>query len=206
MKLHYLIITFILLFSSANAQSNKKEVQYNVNKESHPAPWKNNRIGIYGSFMSGYGLAYQYIFSNRFAIKTQVFGFAILEDEDPANDRAMFVWGADIQYSILNTEDYRFYALTGMYYNYNENAKRIGYQNKVEDEYIRDLNFGIGLGAEVRLHDYICASFELGYYLKKSYNTKYNEDTIVDGIEEGYYDTFPLRLGLGVGAGIYIMF
>ena len=212
MKISSFIIALLFVASTVNAQDDGDETKkynvYDVAGEDEYEPWKDHRIGFYASFMSGYGLAYQYHLGYGFAFKTQFFAYASVDDEDnSSDDEVILVWGGDVQYNIYRTQKYRFYALAGGYYRYRENRTGFNsFDNTDNYDYNRYLNFGLGVGVELKIFGSFTLVAEGGYYGKRGYISDYKQIAKDNEFYHGYEHRNPLEVGLGGGLGAFFSF
>lgn len=143
------LLIFIVLFLSVNIAKSQdtntvnNSVLYKVTN-AEMKKWGTQRVGVYASYMSGYGLAYQYQFENGFSVKGQLFAFSKSGD-DSNGDELRSMTGFDVQYNLLKNRKVRVYAMAGMGYYYEESE--ISY---IKNGFNIDRNTlaGFGIGAE----------------------------------------------------------
>ncbi len=208
MKKLFLFLCLFAAFSFANSQdaTNSKVVSTNNqnNVDDDESQWLQNRIGLYGSFFSGYGLSYQYQFENGISVRTQVFAYGSNDDNNNYNsDEIQIAFGGDFQYNLKRSKTTRLYILAGSFIDYNERGNYYEYPSSDEDVDIkRYINVGVGIGMELMAWRNISFVIEGGYYGRFGNNsiTVFNNETRYKEKQT------PKSFGFGVGGGISYAF
>lgn len=173
--------------------------------------WYKNRIGLYGSFFSGYGLSYQHQFNNGFSIRTQLFATGSNDDNSLYNnDEIQLTYGIDLQYNLKRTKSTRLYVLLGSFIDYNESGGYYygySYDNDYDDYDIeRYINVGVAFGIELMAWRNISLVIEGGYYGRIG-NNSVSHYKYIDGEYIKYWENErPKTFGFGVGGGISYAF
>ncbi len=210
MKIFFMVLSFLTLAALARAQDLSKS----QTGEDYPvavaddAKWLQNRIGLYGSFFSGYGLSYQRQLKNGVSLRTQFFGFGNSEDDDYGSDEIRLAYGADVQYNLQRSRKTRLYVLTGSFYDYyeSENNYPATPSGKKDYDIERYINVGVGLGIELIAWQHVSFSIEGGYYGRFG-NNNVTTYRIVNGQEiRSREKQTPKSFGFGVGGGIFYAF
>ena len=206
MKRILVFVCLLAAFSFANAQNKTDNVSTSDDDESQ---WLQNRIGLYGSFFSGYGLSYQYQFENGFSIRTQLFAYGSNDENNNYNsDEIRLALGADLQYNLKRTKNTRLYVLAGSFVDYFENGNYTNIYPSTSKDYDieRYINVGVGFGMELMAWRNFAFVIEGGYYGRFGNNSV----TVYDYREEGNIRTkeniTPKTFGFGVGGGIFYAF
>lgn len=210
------IIVFLCLFVSISfakaqdASNSKLPTSSSQNStQDDDSQWLKNRIGIYGSFFSGYGLSYQHQFENGFSLRTQIFAYGTNDDNKDYNSKEFrFAYGADLQYNIRRSRNTRLYAIAGSFLDYYKSGNSYNYPSTSDDYDIeRYINVGGGFGIELMAWRNLSFVIEGGYYGRFGNNsvTVYRSDS---GQEPKYYKEkqSPKTFGFGVGGGISYAF
>lgn len=192
------ILVFVCLctaFSFANAQDY-------LNSEDDESQWLKNRVGLYGSFFSGYGLSYQYQFDNGISLRTQLFAYGSDNDNSNYNSTEIqLAYGIDLQYNLQRTKSTRFYVLAGSFIDYYEDGYYYDNDNYDIERYI---NVGLGFGIEIMAWRNISIMLEGGYYGRFGNNTvsvyRYGDERDIKETQN------PRSFGFGVGGGIFYAF
>jgi|APTNR8051073442_1049403.scaffolds.fasta_scaffold03618_7 hypothetical protein len=192
MKKIFVFLCLFAAFSFANAQN------------SNDSQWPQNRIGLYGSFFSGYGLSYQYQFENGFSLKTQLFAYGSDNDNSDYNtNEIQLALGADLQYNLKRTENTRLYVLAGSFIDYYEDGYYY-YSSPNDSDIERYINVGIGFGIELMAWKNVSFMLEGGYYGRFGNNTvsvyRYGDERDIKETQN------PRSFGFGVGGGIFYAF
>lgn len=209
------VLLFVFLFAAvsfANAQENSSTKLVNNNQNTDyddESQWLQNRIGLYGSFFSGYGLSYQHQFENGFSLRTQLFAYGSNDDNSNYNsDEIRLAYGVDLQYNLKRTKNTRFYALLGSFIDYYERGSSYyDTPNSVKDYDVeRYFNIGIGFGIELMAWRNVSFMLEGGYYGRFG-----NNDVTVYDYNNGQSTSYkanqtPTTFGFGVGGGIFYAF
>lgn len=164
--------TIVLLFIiSLNLVQAQEETKITVVQESKNI-FKNNRVGLTYSMMSGYGLTYLRSFENNFSIKTQLYLYGSVDanDTEYRDNSLKLAIGAELQYNLAKFQSNRLYVLAGFYYDYDYSL--YDYLLHTKDEVVkknafditRHYNVGLGIGFEVYLLNNISVAFDGGYY------------------------------------------
>lgn len=212
MKRILLFVCLFAAFSFAKAQdgSNSKLVTNKQNvEEDDDSQWLQNRIGLYGSFFSGYGLSYQYQFANGFSVRSQLFAYGSNDDNSNYNSNEIrLAFGADLQYNLKRTKSTRLYALAGSFIDYYENGNYYSVTPSANRDYDVERYFNVGLGFGIELMAWRNVSFviEGGYYGRFG-----NNDVTVYDYDNGQGSTHkenqtPKTFGFGGGGGIFYAF
>ncbi|MFA7326057.1 MAG: hypothetical protein WC121_05285 [Candidatus Kapaibacterium sp.] len=200
------ILVFLCLFATisfAHAQDNK-----NSNADDDESQWLQNRIGLYGSFFSGYGLSYQYQFDNGLSLRTQMFAYGSNDDNYYSTDEIQLALGLDLQYNLKRTKNTRFYVLAGSFVDYYEtgNYYYSPSSNSEDFDVERYINVGVGFGIELMAWRNVAFVIEGGYYGRFGNNTitvyRYDDERDMN-IKE---NQTPRSFGFGVGGGIFYAF
>ncbi|PKL80696.1 MAG: hypothetical protein CVV25_03055 [Ignavibacteriae bacterium HGW-Ignavibacteriae-4] len=198
------ILVFICLFATISFA----QAQGNVNADDE-SQWLQNRIGLYGSFFSGYGLSYQYQFANGLSVRSQLFAYG--SDDDSRNyntNEIQLTYGIDLQYNLNRTKNTRFYALAGSFIDYSEDGNYY-YSTSPNDKDFdieRYINVGIGFGIEVMAWRNISIVVEGGYYGRFGNNTVTDYDYVDGRSYRIKVNETPRSFGFGVGSGIFYAF
>lgn len=207
----FLCLFAAISFAKAQDASNSNLVtSSNQNTtEDDDSPWLKNRIGVYGSFFSGYGLSYQHQFENGFSLRTQLFAYGSNDDNDDYNsDEFRFAYGADLQYNLIRSRNTRLYALAGSFLDYYESGNNnYTFPSKTKDYDIeRYINVGVAFGIELMAWRNLSFVIEGGYYGRFGNNsiTVYKP---VNGQSVKHKEKqTPKSFGFGVGGGISYAF
>jgi hypothetical protein len=212
MKRILLFVCFFAAFSFAKAQdgsNTKLNTNKQITEEDDDSEWLQNRIGLYGSFFSGYGLSYQYQFTNGLSVKSQLFAYGSNDDNNNYNsDEIRLAFGMDLQYNLKRTKRTRLYALVGSFVDYNENGTYTNvYPSTNKDFDIeRYFNVGIGFGIELMAWRNVSFVIEGGYYGRFGNNDvtvyRYANEQETNRKE----NVTPRTFGFGGGGGIFYAF
>jgi|GEM_PF-1521431 len=210
MKKIFVFLFLFVVISFANAQDSANSIltkSHNQNRTKSEKPeWLQNRIGLYGSFISGYGLSYQYQFENGFSLRTQFFVYgSIGSDELYDENELKIVYGADLQYNIKKTEDTRLYAIVGSYFDYHESEDDyydIEPSNDIDYDIERYISVGVGIGMEIKVTLNISFVIEGGYYGRFGTNSYSN----YNGQEGNYVKRNPKEFSFAIGGGVFYAF
>lgn len=212
MKKVLLFVFLFAAFSFANAQDNSSAKLVNSNQntdDDDESQWLQNRIGLYGSFFSGYGLSYQHQFENGFSLRTQLFAYGSNDDNSNYNsDEIRLAYGVDLQYNLKRTKNTRFYVLVGSFIDYFERGNYYyDAPNLVMDYDVeRYWNVGVGFGIELMAWQNVSFVIEGGYYGRFGNNTVTVND-YRNGQNISYKENqTPRTFGFGVGGGIFYAF
>lgn len=212
MKKVLLFVFLFAAFSFANAQDNSSAKLVNSNQnaaEDDESQWLQNRIGLYGSFFSGYGLSYQHQFENGFSLKTQLFAYGSNDDNSNYNsDEIQLTFGVDLQYTLKRTNNSRLYVLAGSFVDYYERGNYYYATPSNDEDYDieRNINVGVGFGIELMAWRNVSFVIEGGYYGRFGNNTvtvyRYGDERDLNFKET----QTPKSFGFGVGGGIFYAF
>lgn len=213
MKSRFIFLFLFAAISFAKAQdvaNPKLETSSNQNAiEDDESQWLKNRIGLYGSFFSGYGLSYQHQFENGFSLRTQLFAYGSNDDnKDYNSEEFRFAYGADLQYNLIRTRNTRLYTLVGSFLDYYESGNNNNtYPSKTKDYDIeRYINVGVGFGIELMAWRNLSFVIEGGYYGRFG-NNSIGVYRPVSGQNVRYSEKqTPKSFGFGVGGGISYAF
>lgn len=210
--------TFILLllfvsisFTTAQDASGSRLATSNNHNttEDDESHWLKNRIGIYGSFFSGYGLSYQHQFDNSFSLRTQIFAYGRNDDSKEYNSNEVrLAYGADLQYNLKRSGNTRLYAIAGSFLDYYKSGNNYNYPPISNDyDYERYINVGGGFGIELMAWRNLSFVIEGGYYGRFGNNTVtvYRSENGQDPIYLKEKQS-PKTFGFGVGGGISYAF
>lgn len=206
----FLCLFAVIPFAKAQYTSDSK-LGTNNNRntiEDDGSQWLKNRIGIYGSFFSGYGLSYQHQFDSGFSLRTQVFAFGRNDDNSDYNtEEVRFAYGADLQYNLKRSRNTRLYALVGSFIDYYKSGNNYNYPSTTDDyDTERYINLGGGFGIELMAWQNLSFVIEGGYYGRFGKNniTNYRFE---NGQDVRYKEQqSPKSFGFGVGGGISYAF
>lgn len=206
MKKLVVLVLLIASISFANAQENSINV---LRGESDDSQWLQNRVGLYASFFSGYGLSYQHQFSNGISIKTQLFAYG--SDDDYRNyntDEIQLTYGIDLQYNLNRTNNTRFYALLGSFIDYSEDGNYFYSTSPNVNDYDieRYINVGVGFGIEVMAWRNISIVVEGGYFGRLGNNSIIDYDYVNGEYTRVIENQKPRSFGFGAGVGIFYAF
>ena len=198
------ILVLLCLFATISFA----QAQGNVNADDE-SQWLQNRIGLYGSFFSGYGLSYQYQFANGLSVRSQLFAYGSDDDNRNYNtNEIQLTYGIDLQYNLNRTKNTRFYALAGSFIDYSEDGNYY-YSNSPNDkdyDIERYINVGVGFGIEVMAWRNISIVVEGGYYGRFGNNTVTDYDYVDGRSNRIKVNERPRSFGFGVGSGIFYAF
>lgn len=214
---HYMnrIFVFLCLFASisfAKAQettNSRLETNNGQNAvDDDDSQWPQNRIGLYGSFFSGYGLSYQYQLKNGISLRTQLFAYGRNDDDEYNSNEIRLAYGADVQYNLKRSRNTRLYVLAGSFFDYYEygNNYSIPPANTNNYDIERNINVGAGFGIELLAWRHVSFAIEGGYYGKFGNNsvTVYRNVNGQDVLSRE--NQTPKSFGFGVGGGIFYAF
>ena len=205
MKRILVSLCLLAAFSFANAQDSTNNASSSNGAEPQ---WLQNRIGLYGSFFSGYGLSFQHQFQNGLSIRSQLFAYGSNDDNNYNSDEIQLDYGIDLQYNLKRTQNSRLYALLGSYIDYYERGNSYYSSSVYKKDYNieRYINVGIGFGIEVMGWQNISIVVEGGYYGRFGNNTVTDYNYI--GLETVSYkvNQNPKSFGFGVGGGVAYAF
>ncbi|PKL80697.1 MAG: hypothetical protein CVV25_03060 [Ignavibacteriae bacterium HGW-Ignavibacteriae-4] len=195
------ILVFLCLFAAfsfANAQNSTYD----------DSQWPQNRIGLYGSFFSGYGLSYQYQFANGLSVRTQLFAYGSNDDNNYNSDEIQLALGADLQYNLKRTHNTRLYALAGSFIDYYERGNSYYSSSVYSKDYNieRFINVGVGFGIEILGWQNVSIVLEGGYYGRFGNNTVTDYDYSGEETKRVKVNQTPKSFGFGVGGGISYAF
>lgn len=198
------ILSLLCLFATISIA----QAEGNNNTDSDESKWLQNRIGLYGSYFSGYGLSYQYQFENGLSLRTQLFAYGSNDDNYYNSDKIQLAFGADLQYNLKRTEYTRFYVLGGSFIDYYERGNYFYVSSPKYNDFDieRYINVGVGVGIELLAWKNVSFMIEGGYYGRfgnnsittYSYSNEYNK-TYKENIK-------PRSFGFGVGGGVFYAF
>lgn len=199
-------ISFAKAQEATNSQLTTSNNQDPV--EGDDSKWVQNRIGIYGSFFSGYGLSYQYQFKKGISLRTQLFAYGSNDDDDSNATEVQITYGADVQYNLKRSGNTRLYVLAGSFLDYSESGNTYYLPSPSPNNYDieRYINIGVGLGIELIAWQHVAFAIEGGYYGRFGnnnvtvYRTVNGQDMIFNEKQT------PKAFGFGVGGGIFYAF
>lgn len=201
-----IVLLFIISLNLVQAQEETKITLVQKAKNI----FKNNRVGLTYSMMSGYGLTYLRAFENNFSLKTQLFAYGNLDNsENSLKDNSVnFAIGTELQYNLTYFKNNRLYTLAGFYFDYDYATSQENVASFVVDTYDikRKYNFGLGIGFEAFIANNITIALDGGYYgyfeNRNSREIKYdkNEARLV------YPTSNAISFGFGFGASLYYNF
>ena len=212
MKRILLFVCLFAAFSYVKAQdgtNTKLNTNKQITEEDDDSDWLQNRIGLYGSFFSGYGLSYQYQFANGLSVRSQLFAYGSNDDNSNYNsDEIRLAFGADLQYNLKRTKRTRLYALLGSFVDYYENGNNYSVNSSSNKDFDIERYFNVGLGFGIELMAWRNVSFviEGGYYGRFG-----NNDVTVYDYRDGQNTSYkenqtPKTFGFGGGGGIFYAF
>ncbi len=199
------ILVFLCLFATISLA----QVNANTNADDTNSQWPQNRIGLYGSFFSGYGLSYQYQFENGISLRTQLFAYGSNDDNNNYNsDEIQLALGADLQYNLKRTNNSRLYVLAGSFIDYYERGNSYYSSSVYSKDYNieRFINVGIGFGIEILGWKNVSIVLEGGYYGRFGNNTVTVYDYSGEETKRVKVNQTPKSFGFGVGGGISYAF
>ncbi len=207
MKRTIIIAVFLTIFASYFAIAQEEsQIQYNINKKEFPTLELQNRVGVYASHFSGYGLSYQHQFLSGVSLKTQLLAFGKINDEEDSENMLIANWGLDLQFDVFKNNSMRYYGLIGSFYHYKED-QNVVFSTGTYKEINRGFNVGIGGGAEIKVMDRITACIEGGYYGRFSNNDEFKQTRISSGnyVYEKVKNK-PKEFNFGAGIGVFFAF
>lgn len=196
------IISAFILFFGFNLYSQETKTVYRV-ETSKEFEWHENRIGFTYSMMSGYGLTYLREFNDKVALKSQLFAYGSIDDEEAYSDNYInFSIGTELQYTLKRFDRTRLYLLAGYYYEYGLEKYNYGWsgeQTELNEE--SSNNIGIGFGFEFLAFSNLSFSLDGGYHGRFAKEIDKYEDTNVIINESS-----PIRFGFAMGISAFYNF
>jgi hypothetical protein len=159
-----LFITFLSFFVFLTSGYSKSKITKD-STVTNVTSWGKNKIGVTYSMMTGSGMSYWREINEKFAFKTQIFGYGTTEVENKYDNSIIASFGLELQFQLNKTERTKLYLLSGAYYSYN-NEMNYYYRRKFIDDYKEYLsNFGAGFGFEVLALKNLSFSIDGGYFI-----------------------------------------
>ncbi len=181
------VLAFLMSLSCLTAQENTKQ------KFSH-------QIGASLSMISGYGLSYQYIISDKYRVK--VTGFYASENNSiHMADELTTSFGIEGQKTLFLTEVTRLYALFGI--GINRDINQYTSQNYIgkRSTYTGGGGFGIMIMASERISFNVDVGLLYSYFERKYYTISGNDPPPVS---PAYRSEVSFGVGGGIGLGFQL--
>ncbi|MFN8361013.1 MAG: hypothetical protein U0264_13950 [Candidatus Kapaibacterium sp.] len=120
-------------------------------------------IGISGSSITGFGVAYRYNFDNQWYAKT-VGALYYTEDSDSRSDFYSFI-GLELQRNFIQTPSTRLYGFAGTsyWYNMSESSYTSAGVTTVYTSKEHTMNIGAGVGFELSIWEHFGVNFDFGF-------------------------------------------
>jgi hypothetical protein len=187
--LQAIIVIFLISLSSVIAQDK-------------PAGQFHNQIGASGSFISGFGITYHYIFSDNYRIKHTAFYFYDGADSKKSSYDIYISMGIEGQKTLFKTETTRLYALLGIGFfqqaNYDYGAE-YGFSSYSRKE--NTYSGGTGVGIELLAVGRVAFNLDLGLLYSFSERKIYTNDGTTPPISPQYRSNVGVGFGGGLGFG-----
>lgn len=149
-----LMILMILLINSSNILANNYAIP-DISKNE----LNRHKIGAVLSPIAGIGLGYNYKITNNFAIEAvgSYFSDNWLSPSS-YNTHKFYSAGGELQYYLLNDDNFEFYFCAGASFNHNVNYKQ--YELESQKRVLK----GIGCAVSYKITDYLLVNFKPTYY------------------------------------------
>ena len=162
--------------------------------------WFDNKIGFTYSMMTGYGLTYLRNVNDNFAIKTQLFAYGSIDDEDSYNNYIDFSLGIEFQYTVKKYERTRLYVLGGGYYAYSEENDYYDWNSYSDNKIENDRNVGLGIGFELLAFSNLSFTIDGGYFGRFTKVEEFDDISNIKKISN------PIKFGFGFGVSAFYNF
>lgn len=196
------IIFSIVLLSAISLFSQETKNVYRV-EPLNDYQWNDNRIGFTYSMMSGYGLSYLRVFNDKFALKTQLFAYGSIDEDESYNGNYIdFSIGTELQYTLKKFDRTRLYLLAGYYYKYGIEKDYYSWSLEQTEELVENVhNIGLGFGFEFLAFNNLAFALDGGYHGRFSNEVNKFEDSNVIISESS-----PIRFGFAFGVSAFYSF
>lgn len=216
LKLTILFVYFCFNIINSNAQDTtnskfKSESYYNPYSSNYEPVKYDNKIGISASWLSFYGINYQYYLTQDWRLSGTGIVY-LFENSDNQEKEFSYKFGLQLHRIIIRDNRWNVYLLVGGgYSNYNRDRVETTYdyrnnvyiekrENIVDDEI--NINIGTGIGAGYQISKYIAIDIEIGYKYDSRNNERQNlTDLSIPTSISKYKSIVPFA-----GFGAYICF
>jgi len=180
----FIIILFLFCSGSLLSRTVAPETKY---------PGK-NCIGFSISGLSGNGISYNYMISEKFHLKGTGFIMTNMKDQTgyPNQYDSWYNYGLELQYNIIGISGSRFFVTLGGKYRFDKDDSSVSLYLQEREE--SQISGGTGVGLEFILDDNYFFNFDIGFQYFDS-----NREIFISGVRDEQRTESGIALFIGLG-------